>query len=537
MSILCGVTALFLAACSGSDGASSDPALATVESGKLHGAVSDNVLSFKGIPYAAPPVGDLRWRAPRTAASWSGVRDASAYGHDCMQLPFASDAAPIRTTPSEDCLVLNVWRPAANSGGNEAQKLPILVWIHGGGYTNGGSSPAVYDGSQFAKHGLVFVSLNYRLGRFGFFGHPALTASQSGEPLGNYGYMDQIAALQWVQRNIAAFGGDPQNVTVFGESAGGESVHSLITSPLAKGLFSKAIIDSGSGRVNQTYGRYLTATGPGGVASAEQLGTAFAQRMGISGNDANALSQLRALTADQVVDGLNLGTASSANTTWSSGPMIDGKLVTDEPGRLYASGRFSSVSLLVGTNDADLAIPVPAKSKDDAYATFGSGNLAAARSAFDPSGTASVPDVVSEIARVELMHEPARFVARSVTAHGSAAYVYRFSYVAQSLKGKVSGAVHAAEIPYVFDTLTAAYGSQVTDQDKRVAQLANAYWADFAKAGNPNASGRLVWQVNDASSNALLEFMPAGTAVTEQPDPLKGQLDLVEPVNDAALGI
>jgi para-nitrobenzyl esterase len=454
-----------------------------------------------------------------------------------MQLPFAFDAAPIRTTPSEDCLVLNVWRPAANAGSSGAQKLPVLVWIHGGGYTNGGSSPAVYDGTQFAKHGLLFVSMNYRLGRFGFFGHPALTASQSSEPLGNYGYMDQIAALQWVQRNISALGGDPTNVTIFGESAGGESVHSLITSPLAKGLFSKAIIDSGSGRVNQTYGRYLTANGPGNVASGEQLGTAFAQSMGIAGNDAGALTQLRALTADQVVNGLNLGTASSASTTWSSGPMIDGKLVTDEPGRLYAGGQYNPVSLLVGTNDADLAIPVPAKTKDDAYAIFGSQNLAAARSAFDPAGTASVLDVVSEIARVELMHEPARFVARSVIAHGSAAYVYRFSYVAQSLKGKVSGAVHAAEIPYVFDTLTAAYGSEVTDQDERVAQLANAYWADFAKAGNPNAGGRPVWQANDASSNALLEFMPSGAAVTEQPDPLKGQLDLVEPVNDAALGI
>ncbi|MBN6732564.1 carboxylesterase family protein [Burkholderia multivorans] len=532
-----GMTALTLAACSGGDDVSGDPTVATVESGSLRGVASDNVLSFKGIPYAAAPVGDLRWRAPRPAASWSGLRDASAYGHDCMQLPFASDAAPIRTAPSEDCLVLNVWRPAENAGAGGARKWPVLVWIHGGGYTNGGSSPAVYDGTQFAKHGLVFVSLNYRLGRFGFFAHPALTSSQSNEPLGNYGYMDQIAALQWVQRNIAAFGGDPNNVTIFGESAGGESVHSLIRSPLAKGLFSKAIVESGSGRVNQTYGRYLTATGPGNVASGEQLGMAFAQSIGIAGNDVNALTQLRALTADQVVNGLNLGTVSSANATWSAGPMIDGKLVIDEPGRLYASGRYNAVSLLVGTNDADLAIPAPAKTKDDAYAIFGSQNLAAARSAFDPTGTASVRDVVSEIARVELMHEPARFVARTVTAHGAASYVYRFSYVAQSLKGKVSGAVHAAEIPYVFDTLTAAYGSQVTDQDERVAQLANAYWADFAKSGNPNASGRPVWQANDASSNAVLEFTSAGTAVADLPDPLKTQLDLVEPVNDAALGI
>jgi len=528
---------LILAGCSGGHEISADPTVVNVESGALHGTASDSVLSFKGIPYAAPPVGELRWRAPQTAAGWSGVRDASAYGHDCMQLPFASDSAPIRTTPSEDCLVLNVWRPVVTANSGEAQKLPVMVWIHGGGYTNGGSSPAVYDGSQFAKHGLVFVSLNYRLGRFGFFAHPALTASQSSEPLGNYGYMDQIAALQWVQRNIAAFGGDPNNVTLIGESAGGESVHSLITSPLAKGLFQKAIIESGSGRVNQTYGRYLSATGPGNVASGEQLGTAFAQSMGISGTDASALTKLRALSADQVVSGLNLGTVSAASATWSAGPMIDGKLVVDEPGRLYSRGEFNHVSLLVGTNNADLAIPAPAATKDDAFSVFGGQNLAAARAAFDPSGSASVSAVANQIARVELMHEPARFVARVVNVQGSTAYLYRFSYVAQALQGTVTGAVHAAEIPYVFDTLTAAYGTQVTDQDERVAQLANAYWADFARTGNPNGSSRASWPANDASSNGLLEFTSTGVAASEQPDPLKAQLDLVEPVNNAVLGI
>lgn len=219
----------------------------TVETGKLKGPAAGGVVSFKGIPYAAPPVGDLRWRPPQPAARWSSVRDAAAYGHDCMQLPFPSDAAPLGTTPAEDCLVLNVWAPKHRTG-----KLPVLVWIYGGGFVNGGSSPAVYDGSQFAKRGLVFVSFNYRLGRFGFFAHPALSKEGKDGLLGNYGYMDQIAAMKWIQRNIAAFGGDPHQVTVFGESAGGGSVHMLMTSPLAVGLFQRAIVESGGGRALMT---------------------------------------------------------------------------------------------------------------------------------------------------------------------------------------------------------------------------------------------------------------------------------------------
>ena len=194
-----------------------------VEGGAVKGAVADGVLSFKGIPFAAPPVGDLRWRPPQPVVPWTGVKEATAYGHDCAQKPFPSDAAPLGTEPSEDCLVVNVWRPAEKS----SAALPVMVWIYGGGFVNGGSSPAVYDGSQFAKQGVVLVSFNYRVGRFGFFAHPALSAEHPGEPLGNYALMDQIAALQWVQKHIAGFGGNPKDVTVFGESAGGMSVHAL----------------------------------------------------------------------------------------------------------------------------------------------------------------------------------------------------------------------------------------------------------------------------------------------------------------------
>jgi para-nitrobenzyl esterase len=187
---------------------------------------------------------DLRWRAPQSVAPWTGVRPATEYAHDCMQEPFPSDAAPLGTPPAEDCLYINVWAPEKPASAS----LPVMFWIHGGGFVNGGSSPAVYDGSHFAKRGVIFVSLNHRLGRFGFFAHPALTRESPNEPLGNYGYLDQIAALRWVKDNVAAFGGDPGNVTIFGESAGGGSVNTLVVSPLARSLFHKAIVQSGGGR-------------------------------------------------------------------------------------------------------------------------------------------------------------------------------------------------------------------------------------------------------------------------------------------------
>jgi para-nitrobenzyl esterase len=196
-----------------------------IDSGALHGVESDGVIAFKGIPFAAPPVGDLRWRAPQPAAAWDGVRQATQYGPDCMQKPFPGDAAPLGTTPAEDCLYLNVWRPSAADG-----PLPVLVWIYGGGFVNGGASPPTYAGEALARQGVMFVSFNYRVGRFGTFAHPRLSAADADHGLlGNYGFLDQIAALEWVKRNIAAFGGDPSRITIAGESAGGMSVHALMT--------------------------------------------------------------------------------------------------------------------------------------------------------------------------------------------------------------------------------------------------------------------------------------------------------------------
>ena len=262
-----------------------EPKVLTIE-GVVQGVHEAGLDVFKGIPFAAPPIGSLRWRAPQPVAPWKGVRRAEGFSADCMQAP-----SPFPQTAGahfdEDCLYLNVWKTAG-----KVQKRPVLVWIYGGGFIGGGSSSPISDGGAFARQGVVFVSLNYRLGRLGFFAHPALSAANEG-PLGNYGYMDQIAALRWVKRNIASFGGDPDQITVMGESAGGISVADLIVSPAAKGLFNRAIIMSGGGRAAMANRPLKDDGGP--IPSAEQIGMNFAKSQGISGAGEDTLARLRAL--------------------------------------------------------------------------------------------------------------------------------------------------------------------------------------------------------------------------------------------------
>ena len=375
------------------------------EYGPVKGATADGVVSYKGIPYAAPPVGALRWRAPQPPAKWTAPFAATSYGHDCMQLPFPSDAAPLGTTPAEDCLVLNIWAPEKP----QAKKLPVMFWIYGGGWVNGGSSPAVYDGSQFAKGGVVLVSFNYRLGRFGFFAHPALTKENPSEALGNYGYMDQIAALKWVRNNIAAFGGDPDNITIFGESAGGFSVHMMMTTKLTDGLFQRAIVESGGGRAGLNSPRLHDASASG-HPSAESIGLAFAKKNGIEGGDAAALVKLRALPATAVVDGLNMASMGAAAATYS-GPVIDGVVVRDELGPMYVAGMQHPVPMIVGANSMDIGF-VSAKTKEELFASYGA-NAKAAQQAYDPNGTADFRLVAYQAGGDQFMIEPARFVARA----------------------------------------------------------------------------------------------------------------------------
>lgn len=500
------------------------PDVVRIDSGRVSGAVEEGVLSFKGIPFAAPPVGDLRWRAPQPVKPWTGVRTAVEYGHDCMQKPFPADAAPLGTPPAEDCLVANVWRPVDSKPG----KLPVMVWIYGGGFVNGGSSPAVYSGQAFAKRGVVLVSFNYRLGRFGFFGFPALTEEHPDEPKGNYGYMDQIAALKWVKRNIAAFGGDPNNVTIFGESAGGGSVHTLITSPAAKGLFHKAIVQSGGGRAPLMGERRLSQDLPG-MPSAETIGVNFARAHGIEGTDAAALARLRALSAEQVTGSLNLITLGREPTY--AGPMMDGKIAVESPEKAYRSGRFAHVPMISGATSADLSMGTAAN-KEALFDSFGPVK-AQAMAAFDPDGSASLSTVTQAVGRSRVMIEPARFAASAVAARGVPAYTYRFSYVARSRQEMFkSGAPHASEIPFVFDTVGVKYGAALTPQDEAVARTANAYWVNFARTSDPNGPGLPYWPRHRAEKDQLLDFHADG-AVAASPDPLKAQLDAVAAAADA----
>lgn len=501
------------------------PTQVTVESGQLRGVVADGVLSFKGFPFAAPPLGELRWRPPQPARPWSGVRVADQYGHDCMQKPFGGDAAPLGTQPGEDCLVMNVWRPAEATG-----RLPVMVWIYGGGFVNGGSSPAVYSGAQFAKQGVVLVSFNYRLGRLGFFGFPALEREHPGEPKGNYGYMDQIAALKWVKRNIAAFGGDPDNVTVFGESAGGGSVNMLMTSPASRGLFAKAIVESGGGRSNLMGDRQLSEDRPS-LPSSDAIGVNFAKSMGIDGTGPEALAKLRALPASAIGDLSMMSMMQTSGPPTYSGPMVDGKIVVQSPEKVYLAGGEAKVPLMIGANSSDIGFNF-AKTVDEAMAGFGE-HRAAALAAYDPDHTGDIRRIDSEIGADKMMLEPSRFVAATLATQGLPTYEYRFSYVADSMKSEwKTGAPHATEIPYVFDTVAVKYGDKLTPADEQVARAANTYWANFAKTGDPNGPGLPHWPRYSPASDMLMNFQPNGVA-QGQADPWKARMDVAAAVADA----
>lgn len=424
-------------------------------------------------------------------------------------------------TPAEDCLYANVWVPAAAVGAKS--KLPVMVWIYGGGFVNGGSSPAVYSGDRFARDGVVMVSFNYRLGRFGFFAHPALSAENAdGGRLGNYAFLDQIAALEWVRDNIARFGGDPANVTVFGESAGGMSIHALLTSPLAKGLFQKAIIQSGGGRPGLLASLPLTA--PTGQRSAETVGKAFAEKAGVTGEGGDALAALRALPADKIVDGLNMMTMMTP--TFAGGPILDGKTLVGEPLTAYRSGAWNHMPVLVGATSADGFFF--GGTPDTVFAPFGA-RRAEAEALYNPEGAAPIQLYGWKVAADRMFIEPARAVARAMADKGAPVREFRFSYVAESQRKEWWGAPHATEIPFVFDTADVRYGAAYTPADDKAAKAAHAYWIAFAKTGVAAPAGLPAWPTYAAGRDELLDLADEPAVVV---DPLKARLDLVEGINE-----
>jgi len=493
--------------------------------GLVRGITEAGVTVFKGIPYAAPPVGEFRWRPPQPVIPWKGTRDATKFCADCPQRTFPGSTATI----SEDCLFLNVWAP---STATKKSKLPVMVWIHGGAFVGGSGSGAGTAGTAFAKQGVILMTINYRLGRLGHFAFPALSQEHPEEFKGSYAYMDQIAALKWIQKNIAAFGGDPKNVTIFGFSAGGVSVHSLLTIPAAKGLFHKVISESGGGRDGVLTGRPMRQENadPLYPVSAETIGINFAKRHGIEGTDAAALAKLRALSVEQIVDGGQETNGQGGPRTYS-GPIFDGKMVVETAESAYKAGRQPGIPIIIGNCSGEIGGPFVnnSTSKEALFSLFGEFETEA-KAAFDPNGDKEFAEVITKFNTDWVWGEPGRMTAKALVAKGAPAYMFQFGYVPPAMRERARyGAGHGSEVSFVFNTLNARWGAQAeaTLEEKELANTMNTYWANFAKTGNPNGKGLPEWPLYTIQKEEILDVELGGKAVGK-PDPRKARLNVIE---------
>ena len=480
----------------------------TIAQGRLAGALENGVTAFKGIPYAQPPVGPLRWRAPQSAPRWNDVRDASAFGPICPQHATEGLAARAHLPQSEDCLTLNVWTPDLRP----AAALPVMVWIHGGGLAQGGSALPIYDGAALARHGVVVVSFNYRLGRLGFFALPALTAESRGEPLGNYGLLDQIAALRWVRDNIAVFGGDARSVTIFGESAGGVSVDALMASPLARGLFARAISESGPA---------LLGTVP--LADAEQAGTALAARLGGArgGVGPDALAALRAISPDSILEG----------GEELLDPIVDGNVLTEDIAVAFARGDVAPVPYLTGTNSDEGSL---LRGDAPAWLTRRMGDrLSAVRALYERNGAVGDAEFARQLFNDQFFAATSRLFALALARAGQPAYVYRFRFLPAILRARnAPGVPHGGEIPFVFGF--GALARFAPPRDLAVLDLVQGYWTNFAKTGDPNGAGLPAWPRFDGPAPATLVIDDTTAAV---PDFREAQTDAALRLWSARAGV
>ena len=464
---------------------------------------------YRGIPFAAPPVGGLRWRAPQPVVPWQGVRPADHFSAVCMQPATDTEGNAWReglTPVSEDCLYINVWTPAQSAGA----RLPVMVFIHGGGNTRGAASENQYDGAYLAKKGVVFVSFNYRMNIFGFMAHPDLTRESEHHSSGNYALLDQIAALKWIQKNIANFGGDPDTVMVFGHSAGSSNVSSLMASPLAKGLFHRVLAQSGSNLAKGTL-----------LADAEKNGVKFAESLG-----AHSVAELRQKPAEEILKAQRP----------QMGPIVDGWVLPEDVYSIFASGKQNDVPLIAGTVADDAPGPAtgPTKAADvPAYAKRTFGDLADKYLKVYPAGNDEQAAKSAAAFRTNRAMANARTFVRLQSKTGkSKAYWYFFTHLSPFPEGlvwggrpaKAWGAYHGGEIVYVFNAFP-LQDWPWRPVDLKVGDIVSSIWTNFVKTGNPNGQGLPEWPAYDAKTDILLNI---GDVPKAQPAPYKVALDFLE---------
>ena len=481
---------------------------AKVAQGQLKGTIESGLVVYRGVPFAAPPVGEWRWRAPRPPASWSGVREAGSFAPECEQSPLGPAAGPAPAM-SEDCLYLNVWTPAKSAH----ERVPVLVWIYGGGFVAGATSIPTYSGEVLARKGVVLVSIAYRVGPMGFLAHPELSSESAHHTSGNYGLLDLIAALKWIHSNIAAFGGDPAKVTIFGESAGGIAVSQLCASPLAKGLFRGAISESGG-----SFAAPRPAGLPGEnmrtVADAERQGVAIARTAGVS-----TLAELRGLSAEQV-----LKAARSNGPSW---PVVDGWVLPADQYSLYEAGHFNDTPVLVGYNsDEGASFPsahTSAEFRDAVHRRYGA--FADRLLAAYPAGDGTLPKSARDLTRDAAFGWNTWTWARLQTRYGHfPAFLYYFDqhpqYPADSPRAGY-GAPHGREVPYVFGHLQERKNEPPEATDQAISEAMISYWTNFAKYGTPNGAGVPHWPAFSEANPEALYFQ--GTA---HPGPIANEAGL-----------
>ena len=489
-----------------------------IPDGVLEGVISADgkVKTFKGIPYAAPPVGALRWQAPQPVVPWTGVRAAEAYGARAMQVHVWDDMFFFDPGPSEDCLYLNLWMPAKPA----TDKLPVMVWIHGGGFVAGGSSEPRQDGGNLSKNGVLVVSMNYRMGIFGFFSHPELTAESPHHASGNQGLLDMVAALQWVKRNIAAFGGDPDNVTIFGESAGSMAVSALMASPEAKGLFQKAIGESGA----VTNPRRPQAP----LAQAEQDGLKLVEKL----FGTTSLAKLRALPAQQIIE----ATTKPDVGFWPQ-VVADGWFLPRAGADIFAAGQQSHVPLLAGWNldeggSGDIfgkEAPTLANYEKQAKARFGD-RADAFLKAYAASTDAGAKRAAADYGGDQFIgYGTWKWIELHRQTGGAPVWRYKFEQflpvAADAKPGTEPRAPHAGEIEYVFQVLSSKKLDWQPEHRALSDQMA-AYWTNFAKTGNPNGAGLPEWPAYETKTGD--QVMHLNTVSAARPATDRARYEFIE---------